>query len=189
MENENNQLSIQIKSITSVTNEPILVQLLLKAFKEEKLHKGLFLYKFIETQLQCLLHNDARGFRWDIDIIHWATTLQYYGGAKIIKILRGEALESEGKFGSLPVIPEKWGLFLPAISTLKNYKPYVDPYNANISNKCKEIVKIFDQKEILKVGGLVFDEMELRHGLVYLKSTGRIIGLWEETMCHCIIII
>ena len=105
-----------------------MIQKLKQAFLEEKLHDKLFVYKFIETQLNCLLSSDARGFRWDPAIIHWATTIQYHGGKKILDIIRGEALQFEGKHGSLPIVREKWGLYLPAISTLKHYKSYVKPY-------------------------------------------------------------
>ena len=160
----------------NTTEEPHLVQLLQQTFKENKINENLFIYKFIETQLSCLLLDDARAFRWDSTLVHWATTIQYHGGQKLLNIIRGEALQFQGKNGSLKVVKEKWGLFLPSVSTLKHYKHYVRPYLNNLEEQCKNISRILLNSSD-KTGGLVFDEMEIRHGLTYLKSTGRILGL------------
>jgi hypothetical protein len=59
---------------------------------------------------------------------------------------------------------------------LWKYLPYINPYEGIQEKRCKQISQMFSANEIHE-GGLVFDEIEIRKGLVYLTSTGRIIGL------------
>lgn len=81
-----------------------------------------------KTILNLQIKKDSgRGFRWDPAIIHWALTIQYHGGEKIIDILRGQAFQGQEKTGVLKVDRSKFALFLPSNSTLRKYLPPIDP--------------------------------------------------------------
>ena len=55
----------------------------------------------------------------------------------------------------------------------------VDPYG--FEETLKEILEILKHLEIEKSEfGIVIDEFEIRKGLVYIKGTGRLIGLLRE---------
>ena len=61
-------------------------------------------------------------------MVHWALTLQFHGGKRIIDDLRGKANAGKGKHGELDLNVGDWGIFLPANSTLRNYLPPVEVY-------------------------------------------------------------
>lgn len=52
-----------------------------------------------------------------------------------------------------------------------------DPYVGLSNEKCIIIGNFLQEHQIPLYGGLSFDEMEIQHGITYLKSTGRLIGL------------
>lgn len=89
-------------------------------------------------------------------IVHWAMTLQYHGGSLVLDAIRGRSTQGSfylilklskfkkritglGDSGTLEVTPEDWGLFIPAISTMKQYLTPVALYE-----------DIMDEKIILK---------------------------------------
>ncbi len=76
----------------------------------------------------CNFQDDARGFRWNPLMIHWAMSLQYYGGKRTLDVLRGEPTTSLGSHGHLIFDPGKCGILLPAASTLRSYLHHVSPY-------------------------------------------------------------
>ena len=120
-------------------------------------------------------------------------TIQFYGGKRVVNFLRGEANQGAGKHGSLPIDPQKWNLFVPANSTLSSKIPPWDPYegissvwdNVMILQGLTEetidfLLKGMKRKEVPLIGGLVFDEIEIRSGLIYLKATGQLMGRFFE---------
>ena len=136
-----------------------------------------FLYQLIEQQLLCLQNTKGRSFQWDPAIVHWTMSLQYYGGQQVIDLLRGKTFQGQHSHGKLTVHPQHCNLFLPATSTLRQYLPIFDPYVGLSNEKCTIIGSFLQQQCIPLYGGLSFDEMEIQHGITYLKSTGRLIGL------------
>ena len=85
-------------------------------------------------------------------------SLQYYGGKRIIDILRGKAFQNQNQHGELEIDPAKWGLILPANSTLKKYLPNIEPYKKLEDNKC-QLLKNLITKNNFNDGGLTFDEI------------------------------
>eukprot|EP00733_Pompholyxophrys_punicea_P000588 Pompholyxophrys_punicea_v1_NODE_179_length_2990_cov_78.650085.p1 type:complete len:456 gc:universal NODE_179_length_2990_cov_78.650085:2815-1448(-) len=119
------------------------------------------IYHQIKQQLLCISQSDARGFRWDEAVIHWAMTVQFYGGKLVIDTIRGKSTEGQGSHGHLPLNISDWNIFIPADSTLRSYLPYVNPYAG-----------ITDERVTC---GFACDEIEIRKGLVY--RNGGLIGL------------
>jgi hypothetical protein len=63
---------------------------------------------------------------------------------------------------------------LPNISSIKNHVPPVDPYQSLLPEQFKQIQKMLPEQQ--RIGGLVFDEIEIRAGVCYLQHTGCLIG-------------
>jgi hypothetical protein len=61
----------------------------------EKLDKNSMNYKIIQTQLECLSLKSANGFRWDPYVLHWFSSIYFYGGASAIKIILGKGCKGK----------------------------------------------------------------------------------------------
>jgi len=81
----------------------------------------------------------------------------------------------------LPNNRENWALYLPGDSTLRGYLPLIRPYIRVDDEKVKDVAAACANLED-KRGGLVFDEIEIRAGLVYSKSTQELIGLADRSI-------
>jgi len=158
----------------------ILLKEVLHNFGDE--WKKSFSYTFIHQQLEALTKN-PRGMRWNPDVINFFSTISYYGGKKVYNILRGKGFEGQGKVGKLEMNPSSFNLHMPSLSALKRQIPKVDPYISRqlVPSRCKSIWKMFARLEIWEnrifKGGLVFDEIEICHGFVYLKNSQKLVGL------------
>jgi len=115
--------------------------------------------------------NNVKGFRWNTDIMHWVTSLSFHGGARALEIIRGKGCQGKE---SLIVDPKEWCLILPDVSSIKNHILPVDPYQELLPGWIQQLQNMLPFGK--RVGGLVFDEIEIRAGLCYLKRTGRLIG-------------
>jgi len=73
---------------------------------------------------------------------------------------------------------EDWCLFLPGSSTLRSSLPHIDPYKG-ITEEMIEVFSKHATTASTNSFGIAFDEMEIRDGILYRKSDGRIIGLAE----------
>lgn len=89
---QNNEIleDLKLDVILEKEDAMYLLKLLSSVLVAGRLNSKNFLYKLIETQLECLLCHDVRQFRFDPKIIHWCLTLQYHGGKKIIDTMRGD---------------------------------------------------------------------------------------------------
>jgi hypothetical protein len=176
-----NQLEQKIKKLETQSQEELsskketilvefdsLLQSIHAALSSGRFPPDSFLYQLLHQQLKCITIDRVNGFRWEKPMIHWAMTLQYYGGAQVLNILRGEC---EHK-GDLVNNIYHHNLYLPSISTIKRYIPTVTPYQPLSNTTVKQIKSMLQQKNKQLVGGIVFDEIEIRGGLTYLKSTG-----------------
>ena len=144
--------------------------------------KKSFSYTFMYQQLEALT-KDPRGMRWNPDVVNFFSTISYYGGKKVYNILQGKAFEGQGKSGKLVMNASSFNLHIPSLTVLKRQMPKVDPYGSRelVPSCCKSIWKMFTcliiwENQIFK-GGLVFDEIEIQHGLIYLKKSGILVGL------------
>ena len=83
--------------IQSDADNHVLVRILTRVLESNVLQKDHFIFHFLQQQLQCVDTSDARGFRWDTEIVHWALTIQFYGGKLVLSTLRGRSTEGLGK--------------------------------------------------------------------------------------------
>jgi DNA polymerase III epsilon subunit-like protein len=168
--------------VSETTEDAIVVLLnqVLEKYGEE--WKKSFSYTFIYQQLEAMTTN-PRGMRWNPDVINFFQTISYYGGKKVYNILRGKAFEGQGKCGKLEMGPFLFNLHMPSLSAFQHRMPKVDPYGSRhfVPSRCKAIWKMFCRIPIWEnkkcKGGLIFDEIEIRHGFSYLKNSGILIGL------------
>lgn len=138
-----------------------------------------FVFRLLSQQLRCLSTKDPRGMRWDPKIIHWAMSIQYYGGKACLNTIRGIAC-SRGKgdkSSAMTVDPSKWGLFLPSTSTLKAKISPKDPYEGVTDNHLDTLTEIQKRNNYLLEGGISADEIEIREGLQIQRSFQQIVGL------------
>jgi len=107
--------------------------------------------------------------------VHWALTLQFHGGKRIIDDLRGKANIGLGNHGDLKLDVKNWGIFLPANSTLRNYLPPVEVYQGfslEAINNFKEGFPASSPRKVI----IAWDEIEIRFGLIWNPSTKELIG-------------
>ncbi|EFA77506.1 hypothetical protein PPL_12108 [Heterostelium album PN500] len=122
---------------------------------------------FTKEQLQ-YINAKNKGHRWSDMMLDFAHSLRFYGKGKgVINYIRGETQD-----------PNAINLKLPGISVLNyNAAPtciYLDEEDIKtnysiLSNSCS------DPKQ--KIGGLVYDEMEISHGLYFNERKDQIYGL------------
>jgi len=108
-------------------------------------------------------------------LVHWALTLQFHGGKRIIDDLRGKANAGKGKHGELDLNVGDWGIFLPANSTLRNYLPPVEVYQGFKLETIENFKRGYPESSPRKVL-IAWDEIEIRFGLVWNPSTKELIG-------------
>ena len=137
-----------------------IVAMLVEVLEEGHLKPENFTFCLLKQQLACLLQDDARAFRWDERIIHWALSLQYHGGRATIEHLRGKATKGEGSHGHLKNNRANWALFLPGDSTLRSYLPLIRPYARVDKEKVMEVAEACANLDD-KRGGIVWDEIKI----------------------------
>ena len=120
-----------------------LVRVVTKVLENNSNLADSFPLQFLRQQLNCLSSTSGRGFRWHKDVVQWALTLQFHGGKMLIEDLRGKAFTGQGKGGKLDVDVKKWGVFLPANSTLRNYLPRVKVYGGIPSTAIENFKQAF----------------------------------------------
>jgi hypothetical protein len=85
-----------------------------------------FLGCFVGTQFDRLLHGSHRP--WDIRLVHFATTIQFYGSQRVINILRGKGFQGKKQKESIEYDLDAIHLLLPPNSVIDAHLPKVDPY-------------------------------------------------------------
>jgi len=161
--------------VESKEDNDYLINVLLTTMKKCEKLKGTYMGTLFEQQLRCLNESDGRAFRWNKEIVHWALTLQFHGGKRVIDDLRGKANRGKGSHGELNINVADWGLFLPANSTLRNYLPPVEVYEGfkdDVIASFKKGFPVTSKRFVM----LAWDEIEIRHGLVWNASTKELIG-------------
>jgi len=94
-------------------------------------------------------------------MIHFASSIKFHGGQRTLDLLRGNATQLCGNTGG------------SSKSTLNNHFPHVDPYPK--PPNYQQLRTSFSTKG-QNIGGLHFDEMDIREGVLYDKKGHQIIG-------------
>jgi hypothetical protein len=150
--------------------EKILFSLL--QLLEKQSIEGSFFEKFLQVQIERASTQSGRAFRWEDAIIHFAMSIQYYGGKAAIHLLRGKAFQ--GKKGELQNDPFDFNVYLPSISSLRSRIPPIDIYNQNINPYLKKIQTALQNS--VAVGLIKFDEIEIRAGYFFDKHKNLVVG-------------
>jgi len=107
-----------------------------------------------------------RSMRWHPLIIRWCLSIYHTSPAAYKQIA-----SKRNKF-----------LVLPHINTLKKYINFTSPtsgFNPDIIDKLIEDSKLASLEEFQKNVSISFDEMKLQAGLMYNKSSGKLVGFTE----------
>ena len=107
---------------------------------------------------------DNRGMRWHPLIIRWCLSI-YLKSPTTYKHIRSSPF-----------------MFLPCKNTLLKYINFTDPgcgFNVDIINRLIKEIDIDNMMEYQKNVCIVFDEMRVKSGLVFCKTTGKLVGFTE----------
>lgn len=117
---------------------------------------------FWSQQLKAAAATSAQGRRWHPLIIKWCLYLHYVSG-KAYETIRNSGI-----------------ITLPSSRTLRDYK-HLSSVKVGFSVEAdRQLVDILAQKDDLaKYGMLLFDEMYVKQGLVFEKSTGAMFGFTD----------
>jgi hypothetical protein len=166
LKNENkivNKLLNELKNESKNGNKMVdndLVELMGKSVKDNELNKNEFFLKLASNFLKN--YGKGKGSRHDNNIIEWCLIIRYYGGSKTYNNI-------------------KVNLNLPSISTLNRYLPSI---NFGWINEI-ELGKLLNEwKRQIKSTKLVvaYDEFEIRRGLIFNKSVGKVIGFSNKQL-------
>lgn len=153
-----------------------LVVLLKKALEMGVLHEHHFMYKWLQNSLKNLTSSPTpQGFRYTEEIIHWSLLIRFYGGSAVFDVLRG----ARGAKTTQEVL-EQQNLILPSLSTLKRWLPEYT-FGGLDEEIFKELFDAVCQNKICPFLMVSWDEMEIRHGLVYCPRQAKIVGWIGET--------
>lgn len=175
LEQENLQLRLTIEKYENKLKQKKnddcnLIKKMRKCINENKLPENSFIYILIDQQISALLLNNIKSMKWKFEIIQWCTSAKFYGGKLTMKALKGKTSTENGA-----VNPNTVGLILPSDSTLKNYKLPLN-YGKLDEKVIDQIQEMFNRSNIPKIGGLIFDEIEIQHGLEYQPQTAMVFG-------------
>ena len=155
-------------------------QLLALVKRTIKVHGGewhsSFSYTFLQQQVECLT-TDPRAIHWNPHVLRFFATIQFYGGQKVISLLRGQGLAS--RRGKAPIPVSSTNIFLPSNSTLRRSLPPVDPYQfvgvQRFDYFSAQVQSMFQKSPNWRSssfysGGLVADEIKIRHGMTLMSN-------------------
>ena len=116
-----------------------------------------------QQKLQSSLKN-SKAMSWHPLIIRWCLSIY---------------LKSPSTYKHLRTSPF---LFLPCKNTLLNYINFTDPgcgFNIDVISRLVQHVKFDEINEFEKNVSLIFDEMKIKSGVVFSKTTGKLVGFCE----------
>ena len=162
-------------TILASQEEHQLVRALADGLSSGAINEKSFFYTDLYTQIMCATAGDARGFRWQPSVIQYWRTIKFYGGKRMVNILRGPQHEGTGgKGGRLPVDPSRARRYGPSNSTLKAHSEPIRPYPRLTAEDTKRFSKSLGDS--CKFGLLCFDEVQLQTGYRYLPHLRLLIG-------------
>ena len=133
--------------------------------QDPKLEEGTPMWLLWQQQMKQSSSN-PKAMRWHPLIIRWCLSIYHISPAAYKQIA-----SKRNKF-----------LALPHVNTLKKYLNYTTPtvgFNPDVLKKLVIDSKLHSLEEFQKEVSLCFDEMKLQQGLVYQRSTGKLIGFCE----------
>ena len=169
------KLKLAEEELNSTEGHP-MVKLLQEVPEKYPNYETSFMGVLMKSQLQRLASGKCKA-KWNPIIVQRCQTLQYRSSYRLIDTLRGKAFQGQGSRNKLNLDPENWGIILPSESTLKRYLPPINPYQ-RLSKSRRRILSDLVSKGV-NHGGLVFDNFELKQGLVFHSPSGVIIGFNE----------
>ncbi|XP_065680434.1 uncharacterized protein LOC124806350 [Hydra vulgaris] len=146
-------------SVDLQTNE--LLQEKIRSQSATPFKKDSSQYFFWKQQVIQSSFKNSRAMIWHPLIIKWCLSIY---------------LKSPGTYKHIRCSPF---LFLPCKNTLLKYIYFTDPscgFNVDIIQRLFETLKPYDMKESEKNVTLIFDEMKIKSGLVFCKTTGKMVG-------------
>ncbi|XP_035662524.1 uncharacterized protein LOC118406544 [Branchiostoma floridae] len=120
-----------------------------------------FLY---EQQLKQAQQHDARTMRWHPMMIRWCLSIFYQSPA------------------AYDTIRNSGFLYLPHRTTLQQYSKFTNPtpgFNPDILKRLGEESNVVNEVEYKKNVCLIWDEMKIKSGLVYSKTSGELVGFTD----------
>lgn len=103
-----------------------IVHKLIELSKDDNLEKTFF-FTVLEQQIKNASVETKNAIRWDPRIIHWVTSLKYYGGKKTIALLSGQSSSSMNND-----ISEKC-VYVPTNSTIKKLQVNTSIYHDHLN--------------------------------------------------------
>lgn len=158
----------------SAKQKAYLLELTTKVLSLERLPTKSFLFHYLTNTFENLL-GTSNNNRYSDEIIRFWLLVKYYGGKKIIQLLRGKCHTGTGNREAK--LNKDFNFLVPSLQTLKQYTPRYQ-YGSLSEAKLTEIKnKLLDlnSKTIL---GLAWDETDVRNGLVFSKKHGILIGAY-----------
>ena len=119
-----------------------------------------------QQQLEQASKNDSKSMRWHPLIIRWCLSIYHTSPAAYRQIA-----SKRNKF-----------LCLPHVNTLKKYINFTEAksgFNPDIVEKRIEDSHLAELSELQKNVSLIFDEIKIKSGLVFRRSTGKLVGFTE----------
>ena len=158
------------KTSTPQDFESKLFNLLQQVYRQYPDFSDSFLSQFLVEQLEALV-SGFRGHRWSQPMLEFAETLRYFGGKRMVDILRGQ--QNRGIFSTSRTNDlSRIGLMFPANSTLNEHRVPGIPYSGLQQHRLKNLKShAANAPNGILYGGIVSDEIEIMKGLVYSPRT------------------
>ncbi|CAH1263937.1 THAP9 [Branchiostoma lanceolatum] len=148
-------------------NQHVFLQSVLKAAKPKpgmQFEDGSAQQFLFQQQVKQSQQQDARTMRWHPMMIRWCLAIFYTSNAAY-DIMRNSGF-----------------LQLPHRTTLQQYGKFTEPtpgFNPDILTKLGEVSNLINLPDWKKNVTLVWDEMKIKSGLVFCKSSGDLIGFTD----------
>ena len=98
-----------------------------------------FLHKLLMNMVANVRARHGSQVRWDDAVLEWLETLQYYGGARVLDILRGSGFETKRH---LAADFSRFNLLLPSTRTLRTRKPPYTGMNGIVRSSLASFLKL-----------------------------------------------
>eukprot|EP01117_Protostelium_nocturnum_P014735 TRINITY_DN563_c0_g1_i3.p1 TRINITY_DN563_c0_g1~~TRINITY_DN563_c0_g1_i3.p1 ORF type:complete len:1226 (+),score=205.76 TRINITY_DN563_c0_g1_i3:970-4647(+) len=161
--------------------EDTLISEIRKTFRNYDNYGKSFNYQFNLSQFK-FLNSKPNGYRWPKCLLRFGASIQWRGGPSTIHVLKGKQFAGQGK-SSRKISIDDFGLCIPSHQTIRRYQTKINPYNNLIAERCQILRGIIEgqgtklSKESMFMGGLVADEIEIKHGLQFDRHRNQLYGL------------
>lgn len=163
-------------SISYVQAVPIMCQII----RSDSLVADSCFANLIVDQLENSIKEDARGVRFSETTKQLFISAKFLQGKAMTELLTGKANQGTGnKGGHLPNDPKDRVFYGPSNSSLKTYIDTPQIFKPGDEGRlAEEITRLLRQKgHDWLVGGVAFDEIEIKSGAVYDSNLCQLLGL------------